>query len=222
MQTNLIYDKGAYLHRLNERTGAQSYLLLPESNYRKQDSCFQQNPEFRATNGNIFNPNDPYSSMVAVESDLKNLQRKESKNPLTQYPYTKKTNIKPEVLPVCNKNKTLETKYTQLEAPSYKRELQIDIKRFQPLDRNLERLNRIQDNSYIGFNTRLQFRDAHKMNAPRVMNSTNQVNYGDNRPCHIPKQISDRKTDSYLSYFNKNEVVLPWVNCNKVLPNSTK
>jgi hypothetical protein len=217
--TRLGYDKKAYLHDLYESKAPQSYLLLPEYNYRSQHSCFQENPEFRPAAGRIFNRNTPRSQITTVESDLRNLDRKASKNPLTEFPFTRKKNLVPEVLPVCSPQATNETKYTQLEAPSYKRELQIDVKRFESLDRNPQRLNRIQDNSYIGENTRLIFRDAHIPQKPMVMDATNRVNYKVGTDCRMPNQPSDRNLSSLNSFFNQAEVNLPWKTCS-IKPNA--
>ena len=195
--TRLGYDKKAYLHELYESRAPQSYLLLPQAHHRGNDTCFQGNPEYRPAAGKILNRNTPTSQITNIESDLRNLQRKSSKDPLTQYPFTKKQNVNPKVLPTCNMSQSLETKYTQLEAPSYKREMQIHTKRFESLDRNPQRFNRIHDNSYIGDNTRLKFRDSHVMKTPKVMDSTNVLS-------HINQK------NGLHSFFNKNEVKIPW------------
>ena len=164
--TRINFEADAYSHSLYESTAPQNYLLLPESSYRP-DTCSMEDPEFRPTSRKVFNIAGK-NQLVDMESDLKNLNRKESKNPLTQYPYTKKE-YHQEILETCPDHMSLRTRHSLLEAPSYKREQQVDIPRFESLARNHQRLNRIRSNNYIGVNTRLHLRDSHVPKIPKVM-----------------------------------------------------
>lgn len=169
--TNLRYDKNAYNQRLNESVQPNAYLLLPESKHRFSKTCYQEEPGNYPASRKVYRQDQ----LVDLESDIHNLNRKMSKDPMTKYPYTKENNNIP-MLDTCKAPEELKRNYTLLEAPSYKREQQIDVKRFEGLPRNPQRLNRIHSNTYIGENTRLVNRDNYKMKTPHLLKQSNNLN----------------------------------------------
>ena len=160
MFTRLSYDEGTYNQDLYESTAPNSYMLLPESTHQGKNTCFQETPEIANGMGQykISNNNN---NMVSIESDLRNLQRKASEDPLTQYPYTQQQFDSVPSTGVCTHD-NLEQRYEKLEGSQFNREKQIAIPRFESLCLNPQELNRIRSNNYIGTNTQLFFRDNKK------------------------------------------------------------
>jgi len=163
--TRKIYDSEAYKKELQESTQPGRYSLLEDSTFSNQ-TCFQETPEMHSGLGQyrISENND----MVNAESDLFNLNRKDSKDPHKQYPYVKPSYNKQPKLEKCDQT-DLARKYPLLEAPVHKREQQIHVQRFDSLCLNPQDMSRIRANSYIGLNSRLFFRDNHKNKKPVLM-----------------------------------------------------
>ena len=168
MFTRLSYDEGTYDQDLYESTAPNSYKLLPESTHQGNQTCFQETPEISNGMGK-FKISAP-SDMVSVESDLKNLNRKASEDPLTRYPYTKQEFERVPSVGSCTHN-NLETRYEKLEGSQFNREKQIAIPRFESLCLNPQELNRIRSNKYIGMNTQLFFRDNNESRRVQFLSS---------------------------------------------------
>jgi hypothetical protein len=183
-----IYDEKAYQHNLLEATEAGKYSLLSNATYNNQ-TCFQETPEMHASRGQyrISDNND----MVTAESDLFNLIRKDSKDPKSQFPFTKPIYKNKPVLEKCEKT-DLKRRYPLLEAPIYKREQKID--RFESLCLNPQALSRITSNQYIGLNTRLHSRDNYKQKMPVLKDQSK----------HLPPQEKfESPMNQFLNYSQK-------------------
>ena len=167
MNTRKSHDVGAYSRQIFESTGQGRYFLNPASTYNK-NTCFQGTPESANGHGQyrIFAQND----MVDVESDLRNLVRKDSKDPYAKYPYVRRVYKNEPSLQQCSQVQSLESSYPMLEAPAFKREqstwaLRNESEGF-PVD--FQHIGRIRSNQYIGVNTRLHARDSHRARQPNV------------------------------------------------------
>jgi len=173
-----IYDEKAYEHNLLEATEAGKYSLLSNATYNNQ-TCFQETPEIHASRGQlrISDNND----MITAESDLFNLIRKDSKDPKTQFPFTKPIYKNKPILEQC-KTTDLKRRYPLLEAPVYKREQKND--RFESLCLNPQAFSRIRSNQFIGLNTRLYSRDNYKEKLPVLKDQSNIL------PPHSKKMVS--------------------------------
>jgi hypothetical protein len=154
-----IYDEKAYEYNVLESTEPGKYSLLSDATYNNQ-TCFQNAPEIHSGIGQyrISDNND----MINAESDLYNLNRKDSNDPKSQYPYIKHDYKQP-ILQKCEKS-DLSRNYPSLEAPIYKRGQ--NINRFEELCLDPQALSRINSNNYIGLNTRLYSRDNFKVKNP--------------------------------------------------------
>ena len=170
MFTRQIYDSGAYEHDLREWTGPEQYYLMPQAEHRDY-TCLQDIVEMRPHNRmrNIAKSKD----MVNIESDLLNLNRKNSRDPRKKYPF-----IKPsytiDTIPVCTgKENNFNIIYPKLEGSQFNREKQIQVQRFESLCLNPQQSNRIRSNNVIGLNTRLYERDSHRPLVPVPVDQTN-------------------------------------------------
>lgn len=171
MFTRQIYDDGSYLHDLNEWQRPGQYYLMPESQHRGKDTCFQEIPEMHAENRQLNIATK--EGMVDIESDLFNLPRRNTKDPLGKYPFIKKEwNVEP--MPVCSgQYNSFNIEYPKLEGNQYNRGKSIHVPRFESLCLNPQKTNRIRSNNYIGLNTRLYNRDTHQPEIPSPINATN-------------------------------------------------
>lgn len=166
--TRIGFDEDAYQQQLYESTATGRYNLASYSTYR-DDTCFQSTPEIHAADRKMIRISDMHDQ-VNIESDLFNLNRKDSKNPRNKYPYVKPSYAKKPVIKECKKS--LERSYPLLEAPSFKREQQIHVPRFESLCLNPQQLNRIRSNHAVGLNTRLYNRDNYVPNVPTVRSTS--------------------------------------------------
>lgn len=166
---NLKYDKDAYKEFLFESTGPGRYQEYSKATSLGKDACFQDNPEFRSSGGQL-RISDP-NSMVAMESDLFNLIRKATKDPRGQFPYVQPTYKQKPMLESCSRTK-LSRKYPTLEGNQFNREKTTDQLVFQQVCLNPQKMNRIRSNNYIGMQTRLYFRDNFKARIPKQINQT--------------------------------------------------
>jgi len=174
MFTRQTYDDGYYKQDLYQSTEPSRYMLLPETTHRP-DTCFQETPEIHAANGQykISSSND----MVNVESDLRNLNRKASKDPRAHYPYVKPTYGNQPSMGVCTTTE-LSRVYPLLDGNQFNREQQIQVPRFESLCLNPQQLSRVRSNNFIGLNTRLFNRDKSEPNIPTPETTTNTVSSG--------------------------------------------
>lgn len=163
--TRLSYDENSYKQDLYESTGTGRYQLLDKSTHRGTGTCFQETPEIHTNNRQyrISERND----MVNAESDLRNLIRKDSKDPRAQYPYVKPQYDNLPKISSCNKT-DLARNYPLLDGNQFNREKSIHVPRFESLCLNPQQMNRIRSNNFIGLNTRLYNRDQHAPKIPTV------------------------------------------------------
>ena len=163
--TRLSYDENSYKQDLYESTETGRYQLLDKSTHRGNGTCFQETPEIHSNNRQfrISARND----MVNAESDLRNLIRKDSKDPRTQYPYVKPQYDNLPKISSCTKT-DLARSYPLLDGNQFNREKQIQVSRFESLCLNPQQMNRIRSNNFIGLNTRLYNRDQHAPKIPSV------------------------------------------------------
>lgn len=170
--TNDFYDKCNLEKKDQESSGPYQYITAPL--YESPDDCFE--------NQSPYMHNQFYSipsNKIDVESDLRNQTRILSRCPETRFDPTKLENCKKcencnQGLP-CSCKHCHDTRYenelkdckTKGLIPAYTRVNKscnifsgITINRFNPLCHDLQDVNKIQSNSYIGFNTRLFVKDA--------------------------------------------------------------
>lgn len=174
--TRQSFDPKAYKQDLYESTEVGRYKLAPYSSYRQGDTCFQETPEIRPRERAVYRNFDPNSDLVNVESDLYNLPRKNSHDPLTKYPFTQKKYNRVPTLGQCNST-DLSRRYPLLEAPAFKREQSIHVPRFESLCLNPQQLNRIRSNGVIGLQSRLWHRDNYVPKIPAPKGDHAQPNY---------------------------------------------
>jgi len=199
--SRLIYDENSYKHKLYESTSSGKYQILPESTYRGKDTCFQNPPEIRSKGFAVF-PAHESNDLIDAESDLHNLIRKASKDPRTEYPYTKKTYSRIPTMSECSKD-DLSRSYPLLEAPSFKRSQSIDVPRFQSLCLNPQQLNRIHSNFYIGAQTRLYNRDHYVPRIPKPLGATGLPEEKPGKPTMSCRCTLDTDKDTGSRRLNK-------------------
>lgn len=151
--TRSLYDKCALDKKNQESTSPFNWMTDSEIVESKK-SCYQGTSPFM---------HNPFKSIpldkVDIESDLRGQNFLNSKctehkyNPNLQKPYT-------ETLKDCETNE-LVPEYTRLNR-SCNVLSGISINRFSPLCDDIQSLDKIHNNSYIGKNTRLQVKDAFK------------------------------------------------------------
>jgi hypothetical protein len=151
--TRASYDKCAIEKKDQESSGPFDW-VTDKSIYESKDVCFQstspfmQNP-FRSI------PNN----MIDIESDLRGHKYQVSKCPTHKYDPSRSDRLDTSVKE-CENN-GLVPEYTRLNK-SCNIFSGMSINRFHPLCEDLQQLNKIHSNSYIGTNTRLQIKDAFK------------------------------------------------------------
>ena len=151
--TRSSYDNCA-LEKKNQESSAPFNWVTDKSVTESKAVCFQSTSPFMQ---------NPYrsipSDIVDIESDLRGHKYEISKCPTHKFnPEEQKAmNIK---LNECSDN-GLVPEYTRLNK-SCNVFSGITINRFHPLCEDLQKLNKIHSNSYIGTNTRLQIKDSYK------------------------------------------------------------
>lgn len=172
--TNSLYDDCNLQQKQTESVGPYNWIMDPI--YESKSDCFvKQSPFMHNTFKNV------PSSVIDTESDLRNQTRILSRCASSRFDPTKLDNCKDcnqcnEGLP-CGCSHCKQTKYEnnlkECEKsrliPEYTRVNKpcnifsgITINRFDPLCDDLQDANKIQSNSYIGTNTRLEIKDAFK------------------------------------------------------------
>lgn len=203
MYTRKSHDVGAYNRELFETTSQGRYFLEPASSFHPK-TCFQQPAEIHAGRGqySISQPND----MANIESDLRNLIRKDTKDPLGQYPFIKRDYGSEPSLQTCGVTEDLSRSYPLLEAPIFKRGQSIMGPRLdhEGLGLDPQRLNRIRSNQYVGLNTRLYNRDTHIPKVPKMMDQSRlyptgamprEESFADFFQNTIPDMCREKKSD---------------------------
>lgn len=170
MFTRQIYDQPAYQQDLYQWTSPEQYYLMPTSTHLGKATCFQEIPEMHAANKQL-KFSDP-NQMVNIESDLFNLNRRNSKDQYTKYPFVN-PHYPHKPLDVCGENNDFNIMYPKLEGSQFNREKQIHVQRFESLCLDPQRLNRVRSNNVIGLNTRLMNRDNYTRKLQNVSNCGN-------------------------------------------------
>jgi len=175
--TNSLYDTCNLVKKTQEQTSQFNYMTDPV--YESNTSCFAKQS---ATMHKSFYSIP--SSKVDTESELRNQNRPLTRCPEGKFDPSKLANCEDcsqcnGGLP-CNCHHCKQTKYeNELKdcsvglIPEYTRINKscnifagITISRFDPLCEDLQDTNKIQSNSYIGANSRLQVKDAFKTSNP--------------------------------------------------------
>jgi hypothetical protein len=141
-------DKCATMQK-NAQNKLAFNLVVDKSVVESDKSCFQASAPFK---------HNPFKSVphdvVDIESELRGQTRKMSFCPSVLNKFNK---FDPKEIKECESNE-LVSEYTRINKPCNVLS-GITINRFHPLCEDLQELNKIQDNSYIGVNTRLQLKD---------------------------------------------------------------
>lgn len=170
--TNSLYDKCNTEKKQQETTGPFNYIT--DNIHESKESCYVSQSPFMHKQFQSIPIN-----LIDIESDLRNQTRHLSRCPEARFDPTKLDNC--QQCDKCNQGlpcgcshckdakhqqKLIDCK-TDFLVPSYTRVKKpcnifsgITINRFNPLCNDVQDLNTIQSNSYIGSNTRLQVKDA--------------------------------------------------------------
>lgn len=210
MFTREIYDRSTFANDVHQLKGPGKYQLLPESTYLNPGTCFQVPPEMHGSANidhsqyKISLPND----MVNIESDLYNLNRPNTKDPLRKYPYIKPDYGNPPIIPVCTSTEMYIQRPT-LEGNQFNREKSIAIPRFESLCLNPQQYNRIRSNNVIGLDTRLFNRDIHKPKIPLVHDHNNIFNGAESNPLKLTATdiINNNENNAVMAQENYNNLV---------------
>jgi hypothetical protein len=182
--TNSLYDECNLDKKLKESVAPFNWIT--DAVYEHKDNCDMDASPFMHNHFKSIP-----SAAVDVEADLHNRNRLLSRCPETRFDPSKvvsdnKFSSKREN---C-KNQGLVPEYTRINKPCNIFS-GISINRFHPLCEDLQDTNKIQSNSYIGTNTRLQIKDAFN-EARLVQNSRRKFN----------SQLSAPLPVDYLNKYN--------------------
>lgn len=178
--TNSLYDSCNIEKKIQESTGP--YNWITDQVKESTNPCYVGQSPFMHNQFQSIPSTD-----IDVESELRNQTRHLSRCPEARFDPTKLENCKDceqcnNGLP-CGCNHCKQTKHdnklkdcvSPFLVPNYTRVNKscnifsgITINRFHPLCDDLQNLNTIQSNSYIGTNTRLQVKDAFKQNRQQL------------------------------------------------------
>jgi hypothetical protein len=173
---NLNYDTCSLAKKENENK--HHFEWTTDINYGKSKSeCFVGlSPFSHRPNKSISN------NLVDIESELFGQTRPLSKCPSVQYSPLK--TVKRKIPKLKNCNNFLDPSYTRVKK-SCNIFSGININRFDPLCEDFQSMNKIQENCYIGANTRLNVQDACaqnyktpvNMSKVKTINQCNKVPY---------------------------------------------
>jgi hypothetical protein len=151
--TNSLYDSCNLKKKEQESTGPFNWITDPI--YEIKEACHVDASPFMQ---NEFNSIPP--KFVDIENDLRNQTRRLSRCPSSRFDPTKVVNDNKfsSKLTKC-KTDALNPQYTRINKPCNIFN-GISINRFHPLCEDLQALNKIQSNDYIGMNTRLNVKDS--------------------------------------------------------------
>lgn len=166
------YDKNAYELEVQQSENVGEYMLKGFYGHPQEDVCYQPNVEFYGQDQQL-DIAKKGNDMVDVESDLKNLPRRLTKDPKKQYPFIKQEHKKTQRLAVCNDK--LVTKYSRLEGPTFKRGLAYGDVNFSTPIHQPQILKRIHSNDYIGENTYLSDVQSFKVKKPKIMDISSSL-----------------------------------------------
>ena len=151
--TKSLYDNCNLKKMDEESTGA--FKWITDTVYEHKDSC---NVDASPFMHNQFKSIP--AKAVDIENDLRNQTRLLSRCPESRFDPSKVTNDNKFTSKLENcKSNNLVPEYTRVNKPCNIFS-GISINRFHPLCEDLQDVNKIQSNSYIGTNTRLQVKDA--------------------------------------------------------------
>jgi len=158
--TKSLYDDCNLLKKKQESEGPYNWIT---DNGVKNEGCFNNNSPFMPNNFN----NVP-QNLIDIESDMRNQTRQRSRCINDKYTPSNNYNClkcNKGVFCTCQTENVLKTTCSKFLTPDYTRKLKsvnlsgITINRFNILDEDLQDLNKIHDNSFIGTNTRLLIKD---------------------------------------------------------------
>lgn len=168
-QAHFSFSRSAYdqcaLDKKNKESTAPFQWATDESVVESKKACYLSASPF------MHNPfNSIPSPFVDIESELKGQTRFLSKCPENKFNPNNYQIPQFSQLPDCI-DKELVPEYTRLNR-SCNILSEISINRFNPLCENLQQTNRIHSNEYTGTNTRLQIKDAFKIEQDKYKKST--------------------------------------------------
>ena len=166
--TQSIYDPGAYAKELDESMYPGQYKLMPDA-VQRETACFDVSSVGRGVPRQLMKIKD----VVDSESDVFNLKRKYSRDP--DLKYLPNDSVSRPAIPISQCSTSNSYIHSRLDDPLFKREQQVQIKRFESLCIDPQHLSRIRDNSFIGRNTRLFERDMYQPSIPTPLASSNSV-----------------------------------------------
>lgn len=173
----LSYDPETYQRDLNESMSQGQYQMF--NGYgQHQSSCMMTAPSQQS------HRQYSISQIVDQESELKNLTRPLTKNPMEEYPFKQsKVNFN-STLPDCGPD--TESQHSRYAPFTERRDIQIIRNNNEGLCVNPQSLNRIPSNTRSGMNTRLLYRDNYESN-------NNNVQYHDVDAYFNPNEVSSRQ-----------------------------
>ena len=192
MFTREMYDKNAYLVDIAQSAKPQSFLLQPETTHLGSRTCYQEIVEMHPEPKQL-RVSDP-NAMMNIESDLYNLNRPNSKDPMQHYPFIQQAFPNEAAIPACGQNADFDFIYPKLEGSQWNREKSINIQRFESLCLNPQMLARIRSNNVIGANTRLYHRDNYRPNIPLPPNQSNTWGW---TSTEVPSSMKDFATTQH-------------------------
>ena len=152
--TRTAYDECA-LKKKNQETLSPFEWITDSNLVESKQVCYHSTSPFMQNPFKSIPPN-----AVDIENELRGSNFKNSKCPDDKYnpknPYTSKFNIE---LNECGENDLI-PEYTRVNKPCNIFS-GMNINRFHPLCEDLQNVQKIHDNSFIGMNTRLQIKDTY-------------------------------------------------------------
>lgn len=173
----LSYDPATYKRDLKESMQQGQYQMYSGFGQQESGTCTMSSSYQQAHDQNSI------SSIVDQESELLNLTRPLTKNPMEEYPFNQSNVSFQSTLPDCGPS--METQHSRYAPFTERRDIQIIRNNNEGLCQDPQSLNRIPSNTRSGMNTRLLYRDNYK--------SSNEVQYHDVDALFNPNEVSSRK-----------------------------
>ncbi len=164
--TRLPYDAKTYQKRVYESASTLPHQLDPIRNERDSYRTCDEPNTCTASTITPFAPRHRMPALVDTESDLLGITRPATKDPSRQYPY-KGAVASHTFAPLAEDGLGFSARYTQLDYPQPNREKGLYPERFFNPILDLQRLERLDDNSKIGINSYLAEMDSYKMFVPK-------------------------------------------------------
>jgi hypothetical protein len=174
----LSYDPATYERDLKESTAQGKYQMYSGFGQQTNGTCTMSASYQQAHDQNSI------SSIVDQESELLNLTRPLTKNPMEEYPF-KQSNVNfHSTLPDCGPDNEIQhSRYTPF---TERRDINIIRNNNEGLCQDPQSLNRIPSNTRSGMNTRLLYRDNYS-------SDQSEVNYQNDNDAFAPNESQSRQ-----------------------------